>query len=318
MLELTTEWLDLAFYRLRAPRISSVSPVANVQFAAFVPSAPALPAPEKTRCLIDLYFETLHHLFPFLSRDTVDLIYDRDLSHSPDGLSMHQASLLPHQALMYLIITTGFMVGAVSEESQMQISAYVGYCNSLLGHLVAARCLESVQAIFLFAIILRSCDRLAWAWDVLAMGVSMAQSIGLNQIMKSHLHPNEHDHLEIEDPGYQMWWCLYAFEKILAFESGRPSMIWDRELSGTLAEPNQGDAPINADLQFRKVSISLANVLHEIQERSARAWRREEWLPQSIEEAVEEKLRTGGELTTLLDNWRSSLPHEYRYVLLTC
>jgi hypothetical protein len=315
MLELTTEWLDLAFYRLKMPRVSSVSPMLNAQFASFTPGAPALPSPEKTRGLVDLYFQTLHQLFPFLSRETVVSIYDRNLSHSRDYFSMHQASL-PHQALIYSIITTGLLVEPVSKECQSSISAYVGYCNSLLGHLVAARCLESVQAVLLFSIILRSCDRLAWAWDILAMAGSMAQSIGLNQTTKSHLRPNNDDVMKSEEQGYHTWWCLYAFEKILAFESGRPSTIWDRELSGALAELNQSDASKDPEYQFRNISLSLANLLHEMQERSARAWRREEWLPQSAEEAIEEKLKTGGELIALLDTWRTSLPEEYRYVVL--
>ncbi|KAJ5766168.1 uncharacterized protein N7511_003784 [Penicillium nucicola] len=312
MLELTTEWLDLAFYRLKPPRISSVSPVVNVQFATFVPGPPAIPPPEKTRGLIDLYFETLHRLFPFVNRETVESIYNRTLFQSRDGFSMHHASP-PHQALMYLIITTGLMVSPASEESQAQISACVGYCNLLLGYLIATRCLESVQAIFLFSIILRSCDRLAWAWDILAMGGSMAQSIGLNQKIKSHPHQDGNSLGQNEELGYQTWCCLYVFEKILAFESGRPSVIWDRELSGTFADLNDSDAPTNTTLQFRNVSVSLANVLHEMQERSARAWRREEWLPQSAEEAIEEKLKTGGELLVLLDAWRNDLPKEYSF-----
>ncbi|OQD89015.1 hypothetical protein PENANT_c003G00546 [Penicillium antarcticum] len=61
---------------------SSVSPVVNVQFAAFAPRAPALPPPEKTRGFIDLYFQTLNQFFPFMNRDTVETIYHRDLLHS--------------------------------------------------------------------------------------------------------------------------------------------------------------------------------------------------------------------------------------------
>jgi hypothetical protein len=107
---------------------------------------------------------------------------------------------------------------------------------------------------------------------------------------------------------------MYVFEKILAFELGRPSMVWDRDLSGTLA----GSVPIevqhDSDQQFWQASISLANMLHELQERSAKAWRREAWLPQTVEQAIEEKLQTGGELLILLTEWQQNLANDLKYV----
>lgn len=51
-----------------------------------------------------------------------------------------------------------------------------------------------------------------------------------------------------------------------------------------------------------------------MQDRAAGAWRREEWLPQSVDEAVEEKVRTGGELAMLLDGWWMNIPAEFQYV----
>lgn len=56
----------------------------------------------------------------------------------------------------------------------------------------------------------------------------------------------------------------------------------------------------------------MANMLHEVQERSARTWRREEGLPQTIEEAIEDKLGTAGELHVLISDWKGSLPESHR------
>ncbi|KAL4923718.1 fungal specific transcription factor domain-containing protein [Aspergillus undulatus] len=279
-----TEWLDLAFYRLRIPAPyppdASAQPGPSVSVSVSVPhSPPALPSGHEMRELGRTFLQTVCCIFPFLSDDEV---YDLCGSDA--------ARTFSEQALAYLIATTAFMEG----DTQPAPAAYVSYCNTLFGHMVAERSLQSVQAILLLAIVLRSCDNIAWAWDVLCLGVSIAQSIGINQNQLSESHRST-------------WWCLYIFEKILAFESGRASMIWDRELS-CLVPVNDEDPR----KRYKHACISLANMVHELQDRAAGAWRREEWLPQTVDEAIEEKIRTGGELAILLEDWWESLPAEYR------
>ncbi|KAJ5661470.1 uncharacterized protein N7477_009086 [Penicillium maclennaniae] len=76
---------------------------------------------------------------------------------------------------------------------------------------------------------------------------------------------------------------MYVFEKILTFELAGHDILTD---------PKE---------QFQCAAISLANMLHEMQERSARAWRREECLPQSVVTRLSRK-RSRLELVTLLDD----------------
>lgn len=312
MLELTTEWLDLAFYRLKVRRISSVPPVINDHFSTLsFDSAPDLPSTSETRSLINSYFATFHGIFPIIDSDSVEHICGLYPVPSRGPLSSHQDANPCQVALIYLIVTAGMMAMPASEEYREKIASYIRYCNSLLGHLVAARRLESVQAVVLFAIVLRCCDKLSWAWDILTMGVSMAQSIGINHTDSKSAKPGSGISKK-EGNDERTWWCMYVFEKILAFESGRLSQIWDRDLFRAQKDLQPDVLMQDSDHAFKEASIGLADVLYEIQERSARAWRREEWLPQSVEEAIEEKLRTGGELAMLLENWKDSLPIDFR------
>ena len=131
----------------------------------------------------------------------------------------------------------------------------------------------------------------------------MAQSIGINQT-------RARDHLS-EAPEFRTWWSMYVFEKILALECVRPSTIWDRQLSGALYSSLE-TGPGSSSEKFPKALLSLANMFHDMQERSARAWRREEWNPQTVEEAINDKLQTAGELHTMLAEWQNSLPGNYR------
>ncbi|GLI76696.1 hypothetical protein PoHVEF18_004973 [Penicillium ochrochloron] len=296
----------MAFYRLKGAKTHALSPLVNQNFAAGIPEkAPALPSPGELEAYMSNFSDTLGQLFPFLDRSMMDSSFLTDTFAS----TVHpaQASGVHQRALVYLMVTAGMMAMPASEGSQSLISSYIAYCNSLLGHIVATRSLKSVQGILLFAMVLRSCDKIAWAWDILTMGVSMAQSLGINQVRSPSSTPTGSDNQE-----FRTWWSMYVFEKILAFELGRPSMVWDRDLSGTLATSVQVEAQHDSDQMFWQASISLANMLHELQERSAKAWRREAWLPQTVEQAIEEKLQTGGELLILLCEWQQNLPDDLK------
>ncbi|KAL5333701.1 hypothetical protein BJX70DRAFT_403319 [Aspergillus crustosus] len=295
MFEIMTEWLDLAFFRLRIP-----APYASLPSAGVAPSpgivlqaAPALPSADEMRLFGDRFLDTIQHIYPFIAEDQLRHICSLKYSVSASD-----------QALIYLVATFGLMTGPVSHQSKPTISYYLIHINSLLGHLVAERSLASVQATLLMAIVFRCCDHVAQAWDVLSLGVSMAQSIGINQ---SHFGHSDQSHTQ----AYNTWWCMYVFEKILAFESGRASMIWDRDLSSFRPLHDLERLPMSNDQRWTLACVSLANTLHEMQDRASGAWRREEWIPQTVDEAVEEKILTGGELVTLLEDWWKSLPGEF-------
>ncbi|KAL4789227.1 fungal-specific transcription factor domain-containing protein [Aspergillus venezuelensis] len=286
MFDIMTEWLDLAFYRLRIP----------VPYAASSPTVPAsvslpqppplLPSSPEMRVLGRAFLQTLCQIFPFISEEQVNHLCDRSPTMSSS-----------QQALVYLIAAIGSMTE--HNEQHGMVNAYIGHCNTLFGHVVAERSLISVQAILLFAIVLRSRDHITWAWDILSLGVSMAQSIGVHQAK-----PTSQDYINRR----QLWWCMYVFEKVLAFETGRASMIWDRELSSLVSPADEA----SSEEKFQWACISLAETLHEMQERAAGAWRREEWLPQTVEEAIEEKINTAGELAVLLESWWKTLPHNFQ------
>lgn len=283
MFEIMTEWLDLAFYRLRIP---APYPALSSMRASSQPGpapAPPLPPPAEMQTLGQTFRQTVCSILPFLSDTQISRICD-----SPECPS--------DEALAYLIASVGM--------TDQHRKSYINHCNTLLGHIVAERTLPSIQAILLFSIVLRSSDQITWAWDILALGISVAQSIGLNHPAGDQPNPERSN----------TWWCIYVFEKILAFETGRASSISDRVLSRPSTASSDMHTPTSAE-RYKWACISLANTLHEMQDRAAGTWRREEWLPQTVDEAVEEKVRTGGELAMLLDLWWRGIP-ELKYTTI--
>ncbi|KAL3483171.1 hypothetical protein BJX62DRAFT_245161 [Aspergillus germanicus] len=291
MFEIMTEWLDLAFFRLRipAPYTAPSPPRARLPLPD---QPPRLPAPDVMYRYKEAFFDTLGIIFPLFSEDDLRDIEDIDV-----------ATKLPsQQALSYLVAAIGCMADPQSHLLGPAINTYIQQCNTLLGHIIAERSLASVQTVLLLAIVLRSCDEISWAWDILSLGVSMAQSFRVNQVPKI---PDTESATRS-----RTWWCMYVFEKVLAFECGRTSTIWDRDLSQQ-ALVGETDMMGGGDLEYQKTCIGLANTLREMQDRAAGTWRREEWLPQTVEEAVEEKIRVGGELATILSGWWKEVPSEY-------
>ena len=290
MFEIMTEWLDLAFYRLRIPAPYSALPGVSLASQSAPVSPPALPESPVMQSLAQNFRQTVCCIFPFLS--------DAHISQICDSATQETLS---DQVLAYLIASVGLMTDQ-SHQPTITVSSYINHCNTLLGHIVAERTVRSVQTILLFSVVLRSRDQIAWAWDILALGISMAQSIGLNQVGNSGPDTER----------CNTWWCIYVFEKILAFESGRASTVWDRGLLQSHIRASEEDEDEKGG--YKQACTSLANTLHEMQDRAAGTWRREEWLPQSVDEAIEEKVRTGGELAMLLDGWWRKLPSEFQYV----
>ncbi|KAJ5661471.1 uncharacterized protein N7477_009087 [Penicillium maclennaniae] len=176
--ELLGEWLNMALYRLNIPKSHMAPPIINGDFASLIlERSPDLPPPPERRRAIDTFRKTLYQLFPFLSHDDGDIISKEGFT--AQNLLLRKASDAPGNGLTYLIITAGLLATPSSEETRTLVSSYLSCCNSLLGYTLATRSLKSVQFVLLFSIVLQSCDKLAWAWDVLSMGVSLAQSIGI-------------------------------------------------------------------------------------------------------------------------------------------
>ncbi|KAE8416205.1 hypothetical protein BDV36DRAFT_310246 [Aspergillus pseudocaelatus] len=218
--------------------------------------------------------------------------------------------------LLYLITTLGTMAGPAG--SEQHLNTYLGYCHTLVGHLILQPSIESVQALLLFSITLRLRDQLSQAWDVLTLAISISQTL-----RPAHLSAplrTIHDMASDSDKNpMRTWWALYVFEKFLAFDSGRQSTLDDPRLS-SVGRQHPTDPMNNGKMlvlqDYEEFLTSLANVLREMQHRSWHTWRTESLDTTSDADARASKIRTAGAIDTLLWEWRISLPSEYQIIVL--
>lgn len=313
-----TQWLQIAFGRIHRPSEFLAYLSGTRTTAADVPlgqclsyPGPELPSRDEIQVHSEVFFTRVHPIFPFISRSAVDMMVTGMYNTSTHG--QLRISDVPPLALTYLICAIGLSFSPRSEASQDAVDLYISYCNTLFGHLTANRSAVSVQVILLFAILLRLRDQLTWSYDVLLVATSMAQSVlpGIG-IDRRQSAAGAGRRLE-DSPSGTLRWCLYAFERLLAFEVRREPILQDDELS-TMKQSSQsatvlGGASANS---YAEAIISLANLLSAIQQRSSKSWGQDEMAGLRESEAVSKILRTAAEIEWMIERWYDALAPEYR------
>ncbi|KAL2793787.1 hypothetical protein BJX66DRAFT_219935 [Aspergillus keveii] len=185
-----------------------------------------------------------------------------------------------------------------------------------MGHIILQPSVESVQALLLFSITLRLRDQLSQAWDGLTLAISMSRTIKFRDL-SSHSQSIRQTMAESDKDPASTWWALYVFEKFLAFDSGRKACLDDPRLSaiGRKAPMEPSDhnrAPGSKLGQYEHHVTSLANVLHEMQQRSWHTWRTENLDTTAEMDARASKIRAAGAIDMMLSKWRGALPPEYQ------
>lgn len=319
ILQMSMQWLDLAFSRLQIPYTSPARvslrpclsgpstfyeyPIRNVE--------PSLPPLDELHRLVELYFKVYHPVYPFLDRHFIFSLLDEVSDRNQQTKRVHGNGRAARSMLLYLIITLGSL--ASPQISHSSLNSYLAFCHTLVGHVILQPVLDSVQALLLFSITLRLRDQLSQAWDVLTLAISMSQTLRFAEI-SDHRQFSDRSLLNTETCISRTWWNLYVFEKFLAFDSGRKSSLQDSKLAsfGKIDSKNLSENQQTPKQSYKYSIVYLANVLHEMQHRSWHTWKKESLETTSEGEARANKIRAAGEIDTLLCDWRGNLPPQYQ------
>src|SRR5271170_5602040 len=230
-LQVLTQWLDLSFSAFGMEKTPSAhfrfgmtwSEEVSLPLSMTLPQLP--PLSERDSC-VSTFFSRIHPMFPLLTevsfRNTVNRLADTDLNSLPP-------SDRPLLACVYGVISIGAdeRAGTTTENGTKYFTA----AFSLYAHLVAYPYRSSVQAILILVLALRGRNKDGSAWDVHGQAVRLAQSIGLHRkVLRVHAS----DDPELDS---RVWWVTYCLDKIMGFESGRPTAINDTECDQVLPAP---------------------------------------------------------------------------------
>jgi hypothetical protein len=311
-LEIMTGWLELAFHRLGIP--SSFDSCLRLKAHASsptpgIPSAlPRIPPAAECREAIATYYATVHVLYPILDRAVLDGICEDVVN--PCSAAMVHAERLPELLLFCLALVLG-STGNPGIMSSALATEYVAFCETMLGHVLGWGTIDAVRIVFLLALALRGREKITSAWPLSGVCVSIAQVLGLDR-QRSHgrRSPEGAVSEEVDQERRRVWWCIYSFEKLFAFELGRPSTISDAD-HDQLEPPRIHRGENTPD--FFHIVISLARTLSDVSKRSIAARTKEELAGrEGLENAIRFKVATTGELVLLLMQWAENLPNNLR------
>ena len=336
-LELLTDWLDLAFYRLGlhsqlapAMLLSSI-PLSIPSAAAGSPSetaaistdVPALPSLQDCRKLVDIYFRDVDSIFGLVGRHRI--IQDLEVAclfGGPHRLLRERG--LPPLLLLYLVLSLGAISAPELDFTADLSHRIINFCQTLLGHVMGWNTLEAVQIVFLLSLSLRCLDKTSSSWSSIGLCVSMAVSLGINrrtvslpnQSTRGTRNGNSGEEFEKR----RTWWCIYAWEKLHAFELGRASCIIDSDCNQQELVDHDADRLSSASSEYRgndsqpesdlPVLVSLAKTLSGVSRNCIQMRNKEDRA--ITESAMTEKTNTTVSSCLEIMEWAEKLDGKYR------
>lgn len=300
-LYILTQWLDLAFARLGSPQRFShgYRHHGNRQLLkGFSPYQQEVGmvnlSTSETQSAYERLHETIGPIFPSLTQRRLDGAESTDLE-VPNLLQTMFDNLvgaitsLPGQSAAF---------GAIKDCISQTISH--------LGLLTLDRSIGALRILILSGLVLRSCDQVELAWNIISLTVAIAHTTGLHR--RSSKQTND---------DVLTWWALYVLEKTLCLELERASTIRDHDCNQVLPvfEPSrQGSIRLDCLCAV----IGLAKVQSQVSERLIQSRALEESPTSGLQHAIREKMRIVGELDLLINDWVEQLPtglrpNEYLY-----
>ncbi|ETS73250.1 hypothetical protein PFICI_14855 [Pestalotiopsis fici W106-1] len=237
---------------------------------ALFPSLPDLPPPEELNSYLDCFFDRVWPLFPIVDRNVLqsdlDHLWDPRMAQLGPLSSRVSPSQVPSLVIIYAIISIG--ADEMNTRTSETSTRYLAAAYSLYAHLVATPYIASVQALTLMALALRGQVKDGQAWHLIGQAVRIAHSIGLHKpaIRRNHdgsgngVTGDENTHPSLFG---RIWWSLYSLEKLTQLESGRPSIIDDRDedQAPSTCLPMSG-----SQSDYFTAWVSLARIMGQISE----------------------------------------------------
>ena len=150
--------------------------------------------------LVDLYFKYVHTLFPWLHEPSFRAQYEGLWITQPDAASDDDPLFY---CLLNLVLALGCQFSTLFESSIHSGDTFFNRAKTLLGFSIFdVGTLKVVQALLLMGIYLQSTNRPNRCWNVMGMGIRVAQGLGL------HIEPSGGDLVERETRRRAWWGCV--------------------------------------------------------------------------------------------------------------
>ncbi|KAH8677864.1 fungal-specific transcription factor domain-containing protein [Xylariales sp. PMI_506] len=210
----------------------------------FEPPLPQLPPKQMTDALVRSYYGSIHVMMPLLHWPSLQ--HEVEDLYRTGGTERAPTSWL---SMFFAVLSIGSLFSSDPlPDRTYQAADFLNISRNLTDPWNNDYVLDNVRATFLTAYALNELNLRSAAWSWLGNAVRMAQDLGL------HLETPIHSKVEA-DMRKRVWWAIYAMERVMALELGRPLLVQDADCDVNLPEacddhflqPEGPVFPLNAD-----------------------------------------------------------------------
>ncbi|PMD43578.1 hypothetical protein L207DRAFT_542783 [Hyaloscypha variabilis F] len=261
------------------------------------------PKPECVSLLKD-FFENFNCMFPLFHQPTFMHLVDRQYSRDPYEGSGWWASLNVALAIAHRLRVMSNLVPKDEDEKAW------GYLKNAIGVFTELTLrntdLLSVQALLGMAMFLQGTPNPQPSFFLVAAAIRSSHSIGLHKKGSGfNLNP-----VEIEQRK-RVFWIAYMLDKDICLRSGRPPAQDDDDMNVELPSADPEDNIGNIPLADGKGKVNLFRLMCEFATIESKVYK-QLYSTKASKQSDGELLNTIGELDHLLEEWKDSIPVDFR------
>ncbi|KAE8359549.1 fungal-specific transcription factor domain-containing protein [Aspergillus caelatus] len=263
-----------------------------------------LPPKEEALSLFRDFFENFNCMFPLFHEPTFMHLVERQYSRDPYEGSGWWASINVVLAIAHRLRV---MSNLVPQEEDKKAWLYLKNAMGVLTELTMRNTdLLSVQALLGMSLFLQGTPNPQPSFFLVAAAIRLSHSIGLHKRGSGFgLNP-----VEIEQRK-RVFWIAYLLDKDICLRSGRPPVQDDDDMNVELPSEDPPDNIGNVPLSDGKGKFNLFRSLCRFATIESRVYKRL-YSAKASKQSDGELLNTIGELDRELEEWKDSIPIDFR------
>ncbi|TAQ84558.1 hypothetical protein B7494_g7108 [Chlorociboria aeruginascens] len=263
-----------------------------------------LPSRLECRSLLKDFFENFNCMFPLFHQPTFMHLVDRQYSRDPYEGSGWWASLNVALAIAHRLRVMSHLVPREEDEKAWQyLKNAMGVFNELT---MRNTDLLSVQALLGMALFMQGTPNPQPSFFLVAAAIRLSHSIGLHKRGSGfNLNP-----VEIEQRK-RVFWIGYLLDKDICLRSGRPPAQDDDDMNVDLPSTDPDDNIGNIPLADGKGKVNLFRLMCEFSTIESKVYK-QLYSTKASKQSDGELLNTIGELDQQLEEWKDSIPVDFR------
>ncbi|TDZ74189.1 Fusaridione A cluster transcription factor fsdR [Colletotrichum trifolii] len=263
-----------------------------------------LPPKHEALSLLKDYFENFNCMFPLFHQPTFMHLVERQYSDDPYEGTGWWASLNCALAFAHRLRVMSNLVPQEEDEKAW------GYMKNALGTFAELTMrntdLLSVQALLGMALFMQGTPNPQPTFVLIATAIRLSHSIGLHKKGTGfNLNP-----IEIEQRK-RVFWIAYMLDKDLCLRAGRPPAQDDDDMNVELPDADPEDNIGNIPLADGRGKMNLFRVICEFATIESKVYSRL-YSTKATKQSSGELLNTIGELDQELEEWKDSIPIDFR------